>query len=273
MKAAPSNRAYEHAMLACGLITVPVSVYTGIVSDAGIKRNMFTPDDHPIGYSMVDKVTGEVVERAEIVKKIATEHGHVYVEDQEIEQLFDLSPKTITIKQFQPQHLFYGGSYVPKSPYNLEASKMTKGSKKIENKAAQQTLALVLEAMRAEGAIAVVEFTTRGVPKPGVLLPDGTLWVVYHDDELREKRPAPDVELAPALIAQGQMLIRSMWSTEPLDLTDHRTALIQNFADEKAAAGDFAKPVEKALAELEATAPADLMALLTASVDAAKASA
>ena len=67
-------------------------------------------------------------------------------------------------------------------------------------------------------------------------------------------------------------LIQTMWADEALDFVDERSALIQGFADEKAAAGDFDKPAEIEREEVATPAATpDLMALLAASVETAKA--
>ena len=105
-------------------MSIPVSLYTGTVSDHGIKRSTYFPvddgDDHEVGQKNYDKITGEDLEYAQIVRKIHTEHGPVYVEDHEIEKLFEINPDTITVKTFQPLHLFHQGQYVPKNLQFLE---------------------------------------------------------------------------------------------------------------------------------------------------------
>lgn len=300
-KAKPSPRAYEHALLSFGLINVPVSVFNGVVSDHGIKRSEFVTvpvmdeeidpvtgetkkvprldadgnqvyEDHPVGRMAKDKITGEPIEPGTpVVRKVATEYGFVEVADHEIEHLFQLEPKTLTIKAFQPRHLFDQGHYVPRSLYYVEAAKLKVGTKKMDNLKAQQALALLLGAMAQENAIAVVEFTTHGQPKPAIMLPDGTLWLVYHTDALREQRPMPEFELAEAVLEQGRMLIKQSWSEQPLDLTDQRSALIQAFADEKAAAGDFGSaPAPQVETDVETVDGTDLLAMLTASVQQAQ---
>lgn len=270
-RAPASNRAYEQATLSCAMLSVPISVYTATVSDAGIKRNLFTADGHPVGNAAIDKTTNQIIERDTIVKKIATEHGPVFVEDHEIEALLELTPKAIIIQAFQPESLFYSGAYVPKTRYFVEVAKTKQGSKKVENKPGQQALALLLAAMKQTEALALVEFTSRGIPKPAVLLSDGTLWIVYHDDELREQRGLPEIDMPQQLIDQGRALIEALWESEPQDLTDVRSAKIQALADSKAEAGDFAQSVVPELTEAPIAEPADLMALLSASVTAAKA--
>lgn len=297
-KQPPSSRAYEHAVFTFGLVTIPVSVYSG-TAPASIKRNMFTDvpvldengnqkmqkvehedgsteevpvvESHPIGYGAVDKITNEPVSRDQVIKKVATEYGHVFVDDHELEGLFDITPKSIVVKEFQPQSLFFQGHYVPRALYFIEASKTTQGKKKIENKAAQTSLALVLKAMKEENALAVVEFTVRGVPKPAILMPTGALWIVYHTNELREQRPLPEIELDEAVVAQGRMLLKTQWGDQPLDLTDRRTELIQQYADDKARAGDFGRSEEVEVAPAQEAASTDLAALLAASVAQAKA--
>lgn len=223
--------------------------------------------DHAIGYASLDKETGEVVERSEVVRKVVTEHGLVFVEDHEIEQLLTLEPKTIKVLAFQPQHLFFSGVYVPRKQYFVEAERTKVGKTRKPNKAAERALAMVLKAMKAEGCIALVEFTTRGVPQPAVLLPTGVMWIVHHEEEMREQRPLPEVEIDEALLAQARMLLKTKWSADPVELTDRRTSLIQAFAEEKAAAGDFDRPEADVEIEGLGEATDDLMAALMKSMN------
>lgn len=313
-KAKPSTRATDHVTLGFGLVQIPVSVYTGTVSDHGITRNEFVrvpvleevidPEtgkpaldpfgkvemrqvmvetevdgktvevpaftEHPAGRGSINKDTGELVPREqEIVRKIATEYGHVYVSDEEVEDLFEINPKSIVIKGFQPQALFYRAAYEPRTLYFVEPRKVGSGAKRGVPKGTREALAMLFKAMREEGAMAVVEFTTRGISKPGILLPDGTLRLVYHTDALREQRELEEAEINPVVVAQGRTLLRALWSDEPMDLTDERSALIQAFADEKARAGDFTKPEEGERVDAPEEASEDLMAMLQASVAAA----
>lgn len=282
-KSPASNRAFRKVDLAAtaanGIrINLPVEVYGGTVSDHGITRHQYVTvevdgetEDHPVGMKPYDKVTGEDVERDQIIKKIDTEYGEVFVTDGEIEQLFSLEPDSLTVKTFQPIHLFHQGTYVPKNLYYVAAQKGKKGTKSVPSPANQQALAAFLKALREEGAMAVCELTTRGTPTPCILLPDGTLWTVYHTDALREQRPAPEIEVNPDEVnVLRQMVIQGNFTTEEVDLTDERSALIQDFADKKAEAGDFGRTEETVVPERAPTS-GNLLAALTASVEAAKA--
>jgi len=275
-KANPSSRSSGNVNLSFGVVSIPTTLYGGTVSDHGITRNEYvvTPDgDHPVGRGQIDKVTGELLPPgSEIVKKIQTEYGPVYVEDHEIEQLFQLNSDTLVIKEFEPQHNFHAGHFVPKGLLYVEPRKTGSGAKKGPDPIATKILGTLLKAMKAENAMAVCELTTRGVPKPAVLMPDGRLWLTFHTDATREQRELPEAPLVDAEVQMMGSLIQALWSDAPLDFTDERSALIQGFADEKAAAGEFDKPTEGHVVAIPAASPAiDLMAMLAASVESAKA--
>lgn len=306
-KAAASTRSSGQVNLSFGLVNIPVALYSGTVSSHGLERHEYLSipvmeddgnggqrqktreieqedgskkevpvfEDHLIGRGKTNKATGELLrpeEQGLVQKKIETEYGPVYVEDHEIEQLFTLEADTLKITTFQPQHLFYQGNYVPKSILFVEPQKSGSGAKKAYMPVATKLMATLFQGMREEGVIAVGELTTRGVPKPCILTPDGALWLVYHTDALREQRPLPEVEVVLAEVQMMRSLIGALNTTDVLDLTDTRSELIQNFANEKAAAGDFGKSDDTYQPAPAADASVDLMSLLAASVEAAKAS-
>lgn len=304
-KAPASSRSSGHVTLSFGLVNIPITLYAGTVSTQahGVERHEYLPvkvgtkkvkdedvssptygqeievdeyEDHLIGRGQTDKSTGELLtpdQKAQVTKKIETEYGPVYVEDHEIEQLFTLEPDTFKVHEFEPLALFNTGrNYIPKNLMYCEPSKSGSGSKKAYIPAALKLFSTLLKAMREEGVIAVGELTTRGVPKPAVLTPDGTLWLVYHTDALREQRELPEVDLVDAEVTMMGTLIQALTKTEPADLSDVRSELIQNFANEKAAAGDFGKTADNYQASAPAEPSLDLMAMLAASVEQAKAS-
>ena len=230
--------------------------------------------DHPVGRGPVDKNTGDLLsetQKANVQRKIETEYGPVYVEDHEIEKLFMLEPNVLTVQQFQPQHLFTQGNYVPRGLMFLEPQKnKTKDKRPMESSV--KILNALLKGMRAEGVLAICELTNRGVPKPCILMPDGRLWLVYHTEATRQQREIPDAEVSEAELQMMGMLIQQKLTTDVADLEDKRSALIQAFAEEKAAAGDFGEADPDTYVVPEPQEPAlDLTALLKASVELAKA--
>lgn len=282
-KAKPSARALnKDVTLTFGLVSIPINIFSGTVSDAGITRHEYLPVtegdktvDHPVGRGQIDKVTGELLtpeQRDQVVKKVETEYGPVYVEDSEIEKLFTLEPDTFKVKTFQPQHLFHQGNYLPKTVMQIEPTQTGTGKKKGYNQATLKLFHTLLKAMRDEGVVAVGELTTRGTPKPVVLTPDGLLWQVWHTDSVREQRELPEADLVDAEVKMMGSLIEAMKTTEVQDLSDVRSELIQNFANEKAEAGDFDKVADTYAGPQAAEPSADLLSMLQASIDAAKAS-
>lgn len=275
-KSAPSGRSSGNITLSFGLVNIPITLYAGTVSSHGLERHEYVPatdgsGDHLVGRGLTDKVTGELLtieQTLEKVKKIETDYGPVVVDDAEIETLFTLEPDTFKVKEFQPEHLFRQGNYVPKGLMFVEPSKSGSGAKKAYMPVALKLLGTLLKGMREEGVVAVGEVTTRGVPKPAVLTADGALWLVHHTDALREQRELPEFATVDAEVAMMRSLIGTMLSTEVTDLTDERSALVQTFANEKAERGEFGAPDPDTY---KAAAPAepqfDLAAMLQASID------
>lgn len=300
----PSSRALDDITLTCQLLTIPCRLYSGTDKAAGVNRHEYLEvpvlddqgnqvkkvlddgtevpvfENHAIGRAPYDKDnpdSNEVLsaeDRGKVQRKVETEYGPVYVEDHEIETLFTLDRKTLKINEFQPQHIFHQGNYVPRDVVHLEPARVggSGKNKKDFQPFAVKLLATLFEGMRKEGVVAIGELTTRGVPKPVIITPDGKVWVLYHTNEVREQREFPEVETTDAEVGMVRSLIDQMKSTEVADLTDFRSDLINNFAAEKAAAGDFGRSEDTHVEAAPAAPTMDLTALLQASLDAAKAS-
>lgn len=281
-RAAASNRS-EKVTLSLGILNVEVALFSTTVSDHGIERKMFVeptnPDtgeveEHEIGFVPFDKITGKPVERDKIVKKVATEYGFVFVEDDEIERLFTLEPRSLTVTSTHPMNHWRAGRLTSKRSWVMEAApKQGSGKKKVPNRAGRISLRAVLDVLEADDMFAMGELVTRGKPKPVAILPSGEVHEIYYAEELREPRPAvelPAEDLAKAKAfhpAIGAML-DEVFSVEVDDPTDVRTAMIQQFADEKAKAGDFEKPEATEVKEVEASDDTDaLLAALNASLE------
>ena len=271
--APPASRSYDSARITLGMITIPVTVYVETVdtSKASFSRKLFTKDGgHAVGVKKYDKETDKDLAEDEIVKKVETSSGPVYVSDTEIESLMTLTPHAITVKGFYPLATA-GKVFVPKQYRSVEPAKILKGKKKVDDPLAQTFFAVLLEAMRTENVLAYCEYVSRGKPVPVVLLPDGMLWVVHFEEELRERREVTLPAADAALVEQTRALIQAKLGGDHVELSDVRSQLIQEFAEQKAAAGDFDESVEVEPETPEATTAQDLMALLQASIASAAA--
>ncbi len=266
-RSTPASRGDTVALTIGPLLEVKVTLFNQLATDSGVSRKQFTKDGHPVGVRPYDKLTGENVEQSDIVKKIETEYGPVPVEDHEIEALFDLRPSSMTITCYQPAETL-GTLYVPKQPYSVEVASETIKKKKVVPAVQLQAFHGLLKAMESLGVVAVCEVVTRGKPKPAVLLPDGTLWMVYTEEELREPRPTQEAEVPEAAIEMIKNLVVPKITNEPVVLTDTYSTAIQNYADEKGREGNFASPdapeVDEAVLQLGSTD--DLMAALAQSL-------
>lgn len=276
MARANASTRSEKITLSLGVLNIEIGLFGTTVNDHGIQRKMFVEvpgeEDHEVGYLTVDKVTGDPVTRDQTVKKVATEYGFVYVEPAEEEALFNLEPRTLAIKSVHPLNHWRSGKLVTKRTWEIEAAPKAVGKKKVPNKTGQITLRALLETLEDKDAFAFGELTTRGIPKPVVLLPSGALHEVYYEEELREHRPpvlltAEDEAKCKAFYPVISQMLDSAWSDDGVEPTDVRTALIQQFADDKAKAGDFERPAEVPVREAEVVDDTDaLLAALTASI-------
>lgn len=287
-KAKPSTRVLNDVDLSCGLVNIPLSIYNGNDDQyKGFERHLWLPvetgkgkkkvvDFHPVGNLSYDKETGKPLtfeEKDQVVSLVDTEYGKVYVDDQEVYKALNLDPNTLMVLSFQPLALLnQGHHYVPKKLMFVEPRKVKHGSKKVAGKNATNALAALLQGMRSKGVFAVCELTTRDLPKPCILLPDGSLIQVWHTNALREQREIPEVEVPESTQKALDVLIDSYLETEPADLEDKKSALILGFATEKAENGDFSVPDADTTKEPEATdlGDDDFTAALMKSIEAAK---
>jgi non-homologous end joining protein Ku len=169
--------------------------------------------------------------------------------------------------------LWHSGAYIPNgATFTVEVTPVVVGKKKNPNRSGLKTFQLILDAMRKHNAFAMIDLVSRGIPEPAVLLPDGTLWKLYVEEETREPRePQPEVTATDEERAVMAGFVEGLLTKEPISLHDTRTTLIQGYADEKARAGDFSKPDAPVVSEVEVVEESvDVMALMLASIDAMK---
>lgn len=262
--AAAPNRSTGSFTLGWGLVSIPVSLYSG-TEEVGVKRNRYTAVGNPVGMKNYDKVTGEDVEFADIVMRFDVGDGRtVALSDDEIEAIVQPIAGLAEVEAFYPLAHLVAGTYVPETLYQVRPAKV-KGSKgSVPNPGAEKAFALLLTAMAAEGVFALVNVTLRGKPKYAALLPDGRFLILKFDGEVREPAPIAAVALSDAEISMGRQLISALKEDTPKVLEDDASAKIVAYALAKAE-GTAEAPVV-----VEAQAPVgDLMAALQASLAAA----
>ena len=263
MKAPAPDRSYDTVRITVGMIGIPVSVFT-VTTDGPRTSASYSEAGNPVGIRHYDKVTGQELTRDQIVSMVNTPSGPVYVDPAEVEAALDLPAKTIAIKQFYPLSYANSGQFLAKAYRSLEPAmvKTKKGGR--DSLSAQQQLSALLLAMDTRQVMAFGEFITRGRCYPVLIFPDGQMWELYYEDNIRAARESKLVDVPDDMLADALEMVDRLAGTDEPDLTDQRTAQTMAFATAKASG--------LTLIEGEAGEPApDLMQALKDSIVAARA--
>jgi len=260
--AAPSRKTNSFT-ISWGLVSIPVGMYSG-TEDFGIKRNRFTAEGHEVGMKNYDKETGADVEYGDIVMRYRLEDGTtVELSNEEIEAVVQPIKGVATVEAFVPLAHLVAGTYVPDSLAQVRPADRKNGTKTVADPAAQKAFTLFMRAMQEEGVFALVDVVLSGKPRKAAILPDGRMFTLKFDQEIRLDRPMPAVDVTDAELQMGRQLISVLRTEEPPALADESTEKVHAYAVAKAAAGDA---FEAPKPEEAPVASDDLMAALQASL-------
>lgn len=252
-------RAIWSGTISFGLVSVPVRMY-GAIEESDLRFHLVhEPDGGRIGYQKVCKAEGEPVPDDEVVKAFEVEPDELVVlTDEDFAAAKTEGMKTIEISDFVP--------YAEIDPIYFERTYYLG-----PQPGGEKVYALLREAMERTELAALGKYTMRDKQHLGCLrVRDGviTLEKMFFHDEIRDaaeiapadaKAPKAELELATALIEQFK------GSFEPDKYEDtYRDALCAIIKAKRKGETIAAAPVE---AEEE---PADLLAALKASLEAAK---
>lgn len=300
MPAPAPNRATTNLTLSAGLLSIPLSVYAGVEKDTGIKRAEYDRDGNKVGRVSIamlqDLGDTHVANHLESLRKKAvteaapdfehvrfyTSHdvlhcvdmgdGLVELTDAEVQTCnpYAGQDKTAQVLCFQPHSVLASGAYLPIGVSQVRPQKSKNGRVSQPNPAAERAFAILLKAMRKHGVFALLRIISGNQPTYGALLPTGRLYNLAFDEQIREDLPLGKPDLDPTQVRMAETLVESMIEEQPRVLENEITPKVVEYLDKKLAEGKVVK--------LTATAPAsttagvgDLMAQLTASVEAAKA--
>ena len=251
------NRATSTVTLSCGLVAIPLSVYTGTETTRVDRKEFFKGDtDIPVGRSPIRKDTGEVIEQADVVRMAQADAGsYVPLSDDEI--VAATSPRGVAdIEMFVP--LKDIGAY---SQENV-AQVRPKAEKGIVNPAADRAFAVLLTAMAKRKVAAVVKVAMRGPARYALLTPEADLLLIRNCEQVREARPAPEHKPSKAEVDMAVSLIETIGIETPT-LTDDSAAAVRTYVNAKA---EGATPAQVN----EPTPTADILDAMQASIIAAK---
>lgn len=268
---APSRASLTFS-ISFGLLNIPVAGYTA-TEDISVKRAQYLSDGTKVGVAPCvkndDGSYGDKVDKIDIVKRYASDHGLVDLADDEIDAVLSVVPGVADLLGVLDYSFLDNGDYVPNGKvWQIRAAKLGSGRQAKANPGGEKAFALLLAALEAEESFALIRFSRAGTVYLGALLPTGRLVGLYHEDEIREERDLPKVDLSEAEVATARALLVTAKVEEKITVLNDSVAKVAAYANEKALKGGVAAEIAAAP---EPTHAADLIGLLTASVEAAKA--
>ena len=254
----PPSRAHTSITLAWGLVSIPLSVYTG-TEGTRVERKEFLNGNAniPIGRSPIRKDNGDVVSNADVTRMAQASSGAwVVLTDEEIAQC--TSPKGLAeIQAFVP--LKDIDSYLTEGLVQVRP----KRTKNKPDPAAERAFGLLLTAMAKRKVAALVKVAMRGPARFALLMPNGDLRLVLTADAVRQRLALPEYKPSQAETDLALKLIDAVGVDTPV-ITDDTAPVVQAFVNDKA------KGVTPPPPPATPAIPADIMAALNASIDAAK---
>ncbi len=247
-----------------GLVTIPVRLFLATESRGGLSFNMLHAEDHKRIQMKVHCPEHGEIKRSDTVRGYEWSKGqYVVLEENDFEAVPLKTVRTIEIEQFVPSRREDPGARFVKQSYYLEPEPV--GRKAFS----------LLKSVLAESELqAVCKIVLKDREVLASLDPFGTtmlLSTLYWPDEVRDAGdldiPEEKEEFKPAEVAMARQLVETL--TGEFDASrykdEYREALLK-VIDSKVAG----QPVEAAAPEPEPSKLTDLMAVLEASVVAAR---
>jgi DNA end-binding protein Ku len=252
-------RAIWSGSISFGLVNVPVRMYGAIAERDLHFHYVHAPDASRIGYEKVCKAEGKPVPEDEIVKAFEYEKGeYVYMADEDFEAAEAGNLKMIDIRDFVPYDAI-DPIYFEKTYYLGPQD------------GAEKVYALLVRAMERSKLAAIAKYVMRDKQHLGCLrIRDGaiTLEKMYFADEIRpvEGITPEDVSVDDRELEMAEALIDSFSGEfQPEKYEDtYRDALCEIIKAKRSGKETHAPAPE------EPERPADLLAALRASVEAAQ---
>lgn len=216
--------------LKLSLVTCPVALYSGTSSTSGVSFNLLNPaTGNRINMVPTDPDTGPIA-RSELVRGFAIDKGiYVTVTDEELQSVKVESTRTIEVERFVPaaeiDRLYWD------SPYFLAP----------DGKLAQEAFAVIREAMREQGQVALARVVMSSRERLLALEPQGR-GIVAHTlrmaDEVKDPeevfRQIDEVEINPAMVAIArQILAQHAAPFDPSQFRDRYVDAVKAMIDAK----------------------------------------
>jgi DNA end-binding protein Ku len=251
-------RALWTGAISFGLVNIPVRLYSGSESRAGLDLHLLhSKDGSTVRYARVCRQDGKEIPWDEIVKGYEYQKGdHVVLTNEDFEKADKKESHSLDIQQFVEQEEIDIRYY--EKPYYLEPDKK-----------AEKAYALLHEALKETKKLALVKFVLRQREHLGAILPIGRALVLTQMRFPHDLRHPGDLkfptgkEVTKTEIEMGKDLIKSQTRAFiPEDYHDTYTEKLESIIERKAK-GKKPAPQGK---EPEPTEAKDLMSALKASL-------
>lgn len=252
-------RALWTGSISFGLINIPIRLYSGSESRGGIELNMLHKTDlSPIRFARICKKDGKEVAFKDIVKGYEYSEGdYVVISEEDFQKVNPEKTNTIDIQQFVDEDEI-DVRYFEK-PYYLEPSK-----------GADKPYALLREALKKSGRVALAKFVLRNKEHLAAIKPVGKALVLNQMRFTNEIREPGELKLPDAKQADGKEVSMALklidQLTEPFiaeDYHDTYTEELERIIEAKAKGKKPAKPGKEPVRAQSK----DLMAALKASLE------
>lgn len=248
-------RATDRTTLVWGLVTIPLSIYTG-TEKTKVERKEFVIDtDVSVGRSPIRKDTGEVID-VNVVQRRAQSTDGVFVPLGDDEIAAATQPKgQANIVTFIP------AKFLDRYLTENQAQVRPRSEKGKVDPNVAKAFALLLSTMKKMRVAAIVKLAVRGPARYAILTSEGDLRYIYTADAIREPRPVEtDFNFDANEKAMASTLVSNIGiALDPPVLTDDTAAAIQQYVDAKAAG--IPQPEQA-----EPVSSGDLLSALSASV-------
>ena len=201
--------------VAFGLVNIPIKLYSAIESSK-LDLDMLDKKDHAnIKYSRVNAETGKEVPWADIVKGYKYDGEYVVLEDEDFEKASPKKSKEIAIEEFADVSMIDPAFY--DTFYYMEPVK-----------GGERAYALLLEALKDTGRVAVGQFVMRSRENLCIIRPNGNMLMLMKlrfAEEIRDTSdlnlPSSKVDIKPAELKMAEALIDQL-TPKVFDITKYK---------------------------------------------------
>ncbi|MEX0648511.1 MAG: Ku protein [Balneolaceae bacterium] len=243
------------------LVSIPIRLFTAVDSGKSINFDLLTKDEHhPVGYTKTDKITGQPVDKNDIVKGYEYEPDrYVIIEDEDFKKIEPKMSKVIEIQGFVNEDDIHPSLF--EKPYFIGP----------ENESAAKTYNLFLKTLEESGKIGVGSVVLRNKESPVLLTPHENGILMYKlrfPNQMRSMKDVPNIgdgEVDKNQLEMASKLVDSMTRDfSEIDMENHYYDAMKEMVEAKVK-GEEVVSVSEEVPETR-----DIMTALKESIESSK---